>query len=59
MDLSGKIVTGASRGIGAATAMALAARGAHVLTGRDTKALEGVEEAIHNAGGKATIAPLD
>lgn len=54
------LVTGASRGIGAATAHSLAARGAHViLTGRDTKALEGVEEAIHNAGGKATIAPLD
>lgn len=54
------LVTGASRGIGAATAQALAARGAHViLTGRDTKALESVEEAIHMAGGKATIAPLD
>ncbi|MDE1915380.1 MAG: SDR family NAD(P)-dependent oxidoreductase [Sphingomonadales bacterium] len=54
------LVTGASRGIGAATAQALAARGAHViLTGRDTKALEGVEEAIHQAGGSATIAPLD
>ena len=54
------LVTGASRGIGAATAMALAARGAHaILTGRDTKALEGVEEAIHAGGGNATIAPLD
>ena len=54
------LVTGASRGIGAATAQALAARGAHViLTGRDTKALESVEEAIHAGGGNATIAPLD
>ena len=54
------LVTGASRGIGAATAMALAAAGAHVvLTGRDTKALETVEEQIYRAGGSATIAPVD
>ncbi|MCZ8320184.1 MAG: SDR family NAD(P)-dependent oxidoreductase [Novosphingobium sp.] len=61
-DLSGQtaLVTGASRGIGAATARALAAAGAHVvLTARDTKALEAVEEAIFEAGGTATIAPLD
>ncbi len=61
-DLSGQLalVTGASRGIGAATALALAAAGAHViLTGRDTKALEAVEEAIFAAGGAATIAPVD
>lgn len=54
------LVTGASRGIGAATAEALAAAGAHVvLTGRDTKALEAVEERIYAAGGSATIAPVD
>jgi NAD(P)-dependent dehydrogenase (short-subunit alcohol dehydrogenase family) len=54
------LVTGASRGIGAATAEALAAAGAHViLTARDAKALEGVEERIFAAGGSATIAPLD
>jgi Short-chain dehydrogenases of various substrate specificities len=54
------LVTGASRGIGAATAAAIAAAGAHVvLTGRDTKALEGVEEQIFQAGGSATIAPVD
>jgi NAD(P)-dependent dehydrogenase (short-subunit alcohol dehydrogenase family) len=54
------LVTGASRGIGAATAEALAAAGAHVvLTARDAKALEAVEERIHQAGGQATIAPLD
>ncbi len=54
------LVTGASRGIGAATAKALAAAGAHViLTARSATALEEVEEAIHAAGGSATIAPLD
>ena len=54
------LVTGASRGIGAATAKALAAEGAHViLTGRTAGGLEEVEEAIHAAGGNATIAPLD
>ncbi len=54
------LVTGASRGIGAATAKALAARGAHViLTARTAKDLESVEDAIFEAGGSATIAPLD
>lgn len=54
------LVTGSSRGIGAACAIALASAGAHVvLTGRDVRALEGVEDAIHAAGGQSTIAPLD
>jgi NAD(P)-dependent dehydrogenase (short-subunit alcohol dehydrogenase family) len=54
------LVTGASRGIGAATAEALAAAGAHVvLTARTAADLELVEERIHQAGGNATIAPLD
>jgi short-subunit dehydrogenase len=54
------LVTGASRGIGAATAEALAAVGAHVvLTARTAADLEQVEERIHAAGGTATIAPLD
>lgn len=54
------LVTGASRGIGAATAIALAARGAHVLlVARTATDLEAVEQAIHDAGGSATIAPLD
>jgi NAD(P)-dependent dehydrogenase (short-subunit alcohol dehydrogenase family) len=54
------LVTGASRGIGAATAEALAAAGAHVvLTARTAADLEEVEERIHASGGTATIAPLD
>jgi len=54
------LVTGASRGIGAATAEALAAAGAHViLVARTSSALEEVEQRIHEAGGSATIAPLD
>ncbi|MGA1849277.1 SDR family NAD(P)-dependent oxidoreductase [Sphingobium yanoikuyae] len=62
LPLFGKLalVTGASRGIGAATAEALAAAGAHViLTARTSGGLEEVEDRIHQAGGSATIAPLD
>ena len=60
--LAGKValVTGSSRGIGAAIATVLASRGAHVvITGRKVKNLEAVEDAIHEAGGTATIAPMD
>ena len=54
------LVTGASRGIGAAIAKALARAGAHViLVARTASALEEVEEEIHADGGTATIAPLD
>ena len=54
------LVTGASRGVGAATAGALAGAGAHVvLTARTAADLEAVEDRIHQAGGSATIAPLD
>lgn len=60
--LDGKLalVTGASKGIGAATAIALADAGAHVvLTGRDVRALEAIEDRIHETGGGSTIAPVD
>lgn len=54
------LVTGASRGIGAATAKALAAKGYHMLiTARTEGGLEETEDAIHENGGSATIAPLD
>ncbi|PHR20847.1 MAG: oxidoreductase [Sphingopyxis sp.] len=54
------LVTGASRGIGAATALALAKQGAHVvITARNADGLEKIEEQIHQTGGHATIAPLD
>lgn len=54
------LVTGASRGIGAATAEALAREGAHViLTGRTVADLEQTEDRIYEAGGSASIAPLD
>ena len=60
--LQGRIalVTGASRGIGAATAEKLAAQGVHViLIARNAKDLEAVEQRIFEAGGNATIAPMD
>ena len=54
------LVTGASRGIGSATAEALAGAGAHViLVARTASALEAVDDRINESGGTATIAPLD
>lgn len=60
--LSGKValVTGASRGIGAATAAALAKAGAHVvISARSADGLVAVKDGIEAGGGAATIAPLD
>ena len=62
MLLSGQIalVTGASRGLGAATAIALARHGAHVvLVGRTEGGLAETDDAIRAAGGSATLLPLD
>ena len=54
------LVTGASRGIGAATAAAVAAAGAHVvLAARDGPALDLVAGRIRDAGGLATAVPTD
>lgn len=60
--LDGKIalITGASRGIGAAVAKRFAAEGAHVvITGRTVGGLEEVDDAVRQAGGQATLVPLD
>jgi len=54
------VVTGASRGIGAATAEAIAAAGAHaVLAARNHQALGDVAGRIRRAGGLATPVPTD
>jgi NAD(P)-dependent dehydrogenase (short-subunit alcohol dehydrogenase family) len=54
------LITGASRGIGRATAVALAHKGAHVLLlARGQKSLEAVDDAIKAEGGKASLIPLD
>ena len=54
------VVTGASRGIGAATAEAVAEAGADVvLAARDREALDGVAGRIHASGGHATSVPTD
>jgi NAD(P)-dependent dehydrogenase (short-subunit alcohol dehydrogenase family) len=54
------LVTGASRGIGRATALALARAGAHVVAvARTVGALEELDDAAREAGGSATLVPLD
>jgi NAD(P)-dependent dehydrogenase (short-subunit alcohol dehydrogenase family) len=60
--LSGKtaLITGASRGIGAAVALRYAQEGAHViLVARTVGGLEAVDDAIKAVGGNATLVPLD
>jgi len=60
--LAGRIalVTGASRGIGQATALALARAGAHVVAlARTVGGLEELDDAIRAVGGTATLVPLD
>jgi NAD(P)-dependent dehydrogenase (short-subunit alcohol dehydrogenase family) len=60
--LAGKValVTGASRGIGAAVALRFAQEGAHVvLAARTVGGLEELDDAIRAAGGTATLVPLD
>ena len=61
-SLSGKIalVTGASRGIGAAVAKSLAAKGAHVIAlARTVGGLEELDDEIQKLGGSATLVPAD
>jgi len=54
------VVTGASRGIGAATAAAIAAAGARVVVAaRDREALDGVVMRVRDAGGEATAVATD
>ena len=60
--LAGRIalITGASRGIGAAVAVRCAAEGAHVvLIARTVGGLEEADDAIRRQGGGATLVPLD
>ncbi len=54
------LVTGASRGIGRAVALALARQGAHVVaTARTAGGLEELDDEIRDQGGKATLLELD
>ncbi len=54
------VVTGASRGLGRAMALALAREGAHIIaTARTQGGLEELDDDIRKIGGSATLAPAD
>ena len=54
------VITGASRGIGRAVALGMAAEGAHViLVAKTVGGLEEVDDEIRKVGGKATLVPMD
>ncbi|VAW07522.1 Oxidoreductase, short-chain dehydrogenase/reductase family [hydrothermal vent metagenome] len=54
------LITGATRGIGAGVALALAREGAHIImVGRTTGALEEMDDAVREAGSEATLVPMD
>ena len=54
------LITGASRGLGAALALALAAQGWHIVAvARTVGGLEELDDRIKAVGGQATLAPMD
>jgi len=60
--LDGKValITGATRGIGAGVALALAREGAHIImVGRTTGALEDMDDAIREIGSETTLVPMN
>ena len=62
LPLSGRVslVTGATRGIGYAAALALAKAGSHIIaTGRTQGGLEDLDDAIKSVGGECTLVPMD
>ncbi|MBV9998307.1 MAG: SDR family oxidoreductase [Verrucomicrobia bacterium] len=61
-DLNGKVavVTGASKGLGKAIALALSAAGANIaLVSRDLEQLNGVKQVVESGGGKAQVFQAD
>jgi NAD(P)-dependent dehydrogenase (short-subunit alcohol dehydrogenase family) len=61
-ELDGKVavITGASKGLGKAMALALGAAGANIaLVARDTDQLNGVKRELENLGGRAQVFPAD
>ncbi len=59
-DKSLALITGATRGLGRAAALALSAAGHHIIAvGRTEGALSDLDDDIRQAGGSATLVPLD